>query len=61
MAHVRAVKKAGIGLLFLPAYSLDLNPIEKTWANMKRRLRDTLPSFRSVEAAIYDYFSVPVS
>jgi len=54
-------EKAGIRLLFLPAYSPDLNPIEKTWANMKRRLRDTLPSFHSVSAAVYDYFSVASS
>jgi len=53
--------EAGVRLLFLPAYSPDLNPIEKTWANMKRRLRDTLPSFHSTNAAIYDYFSIPIS
>jgi transposase len=33
--------KAEINLLFLPAYSLDFNPIEKKQANMKRALRDT--------------------
>jgi len=54
-------EKAGIRVLFLPAYSPDLNPIEKSWANMKRRLCDTLPSFPSVSAAVCDYFSVPVS
>ena len=54
-------EKAGLRVLFLPAYSPDLNPIEKTWANMKRGLRDTLPSFHSVSAAIYDYFSIPIS
>jgi transposase len=26
-------------ILFLPPYSPDLNPIEKFWANVKRRLR----------------------
>ena len=32
--------KCGIGVLFLPPYSPDLNPIEKTWANLKRFLRN---------------------
>jgi transposase len=31
-------QRHGIKLLFLPAYSPDFNPIEKTWANMKRGL-----------------------
>jgi hypothetical protein len=28
----------GFGVIFLPPYSPDLNPIEKFWANVKRRL-----------------------
>jgi len=51
-------EKAGVGLIFLPPYSPDLNPIEKSWANMKRWLRNNLSNFHSVEPAIYDYFSV---
>jgi transposase len=31
-------RRHGMGLLFLPAYSPDYNPIEKSWANMKRAL-----------------------
>jgi transposase len=39
----QALEDAGIGLLFLPAYSPDLNPIEPFWATLKswiRRLND---------------------
>jgi len=54
-------EKAGVGLIFLPAYSPDLNPIEKLWANMKRWLRNNLSYFNSLDIAIYQYFSVPAS
>jgi transposase len=62
-ALLKCIKKAGrkIRLLFLPAYSPDLNPIEKSWSNMKRKLRDTLPKHDSVDSAIYDYFRFSVS
>jgi transposase len=30
---------AGIGLVFLPAYSPDLNPIEQFWASLKAKVR----------------------
>ena len=29
----------GVGIIFLPKYSPDLNPIEKYWANIKNWLR----------------------
>jgi transposase len=48
--------KAKVNLLFLPAYSPDLNPIEKSWANMKRDLRDTASMFGLLETAIYNYW-----
>jgi transposase len=48
-------------LLFLPPYSPDYNPIEKSWANMKRFLRDNVQDFQSVGKAIYDYFGVKAS
>jgi transposase len=30
------IRQAGCSILFLPPYSPELNPIEQTWANLKR-------------------------
>jgi hypothetical protein len=49
-------RRHGIKLLFLPAYSPDYNPIEKTWANMKRALVDIIPNCDDVPRAVYQYF-----
>ncbi len=38
------VAAASCELLFLPAYSPDLNPIEHIWASFKTRLRKDLPT-----------------
>ena len=42
------IRRAGAEALFLPAYSPDLNPIEKMWSKLKQLLRSlearTLPS-----------------
>jgi putative transposase len=52
-----ACEKHGVNLLYLPPYSPDYNPIEKTWANMKKELRSTAPLHGLIETAIYAYLS----
>jgi transposase len=58
--RLRKLARGRVRLLFLPPYSPDYNPIEKSWANMKRSLRDNSQYFHSVEDAIYDYFGFSV-
>jgi transposase len=43
-------------VLFLPPYSPDLNPIEKKWAWLKRRLRKILPFSPSFDEALLSCF-----
>jgi len=38
---IRLIEQAGAGVRFLPAYSPDLNPIEKMWSKVKEALRTT--------------------
>jgi putative transposase len=47
-----------IGLLFLPPYSPDFNPIEKTWANLKKYLRHFSHNFASLHEAITVFFEL---
>jgi transposase len=54
-------RRHGMRLLFLPAYSPDYNPIEKSWANMKGALLDIIPTCEDVSAAVYQYFTVNIS
>jgi len=51
-------RRHGVKLLFLPAYSPDFNPIENTWANMKRALPDILSNSGNLQCSIYQYFGV---
>jgi transposase len=46
----------GIKVIFLPPYSPDLNPIEKYWANVKRRLRLHMHKFNSFWDALCHAF-----
>lgn len=41
-----------INIIYLPAYSPDLNPIEKFWANFKRNLRKIVKKYKSFQDAI---------
>ena len=56
--ELRKLARGKVRLLFLPPYSPDYNPIEKTWANMKRFLKNNMNIYQSVDSAIYDYFGV---
>jgi transposase len=56
--ELRKLARGKVWLLFLPPYSPDYNPIEKTWANMKRFLCNNLKNFQSVGSCIYNYFGV---
>jgi transposase len=42
-----AIEAVGAGVIFLPAYSPDLNPIENCWSKIKTLLRSLQP--RSLE------------
>ena len=44
----------GVMFLFLPPYSPEYNPIEKLWANMKRRLKKNMRNYDSFEDAPED-------
>jgi len=54
--RLRKIARGKVRLLFLPPYSPEYNPIENSWANMKRYLRDNMQNYQSVDSAIYDYF-----
>ena len=56
--ELRKLARGKARLLFLPPYSPDYNPIEKSWANMKRFLCNNLKSFHSVDSGIYNYFGI---
>jgi len=53
---VEIIEKAGCEVLFLPPYSPDLNPIEKFWANFKKKVREALSVYASLAEAIDQTF-----
>lgn len=54
-----AIDSVGCRLLYLPAYSPDLNPIEKFWANMKRWIRSNIDLFTNLLEALICFFNAP--
>ena len=48
----KLVEAAGCKILFLPPYSPDLNPIEKYWANMKKKVRKFLKQVQTFNEAL---------
>ena len=54
------IESAGCELLFLPAYSPDLNPIEKFWATMKRWIKNHWKNMHKITEAL-EYFFTAIS
>ena len=54
----KLIESAGCNLVFLPAYSPDLNPIEKFWAWFKAKLKTVINSFNYLQEAIDHVFSL---
>lgn len=48
----------GHTVLPLSPYSPELNPIEKTWSNMKKYLREVLSYFYTFDDALESYFKI---
>jgi transposase len=52
------IEACGAGVLFLPSYSPDLNPIEHGWSKVKTRLRALKPrTLEAVLTALVDAFA----
>jgi transposase len=49
---LKMLEGSGHELIFLPAYSPDLNPIEHFWAWLKRMIRKVLCNFNSLSDAL---------
>ena len=51
------IESAGCGLIFLPPYCPDLNPIEKFSANIKRCIKDQINNFDKLLDALTAFFN----
>ena len=47
----------GFFVIFLPPYSPEFNPIEKSWANLKRWLKDNRLRFPTIDFAVEWFFT----
>lgn len=56
-----AAEKYGVKIIYLPAYSPDLNPIEKFWANLKRNIRKVIKTMQDLHTAISEAFKITLS
>ena len=56
LSLIKESDKKNISLLFLPPYSPDFNPIEKSWGNLKKFLRHFSAHFVSLSLAITHFF-----
>lgn len=55
--RLKKLARGKVRLLFLPPYSPDYNPIEHSWANMKRFLRNYSKNYDSIDSAVLSYFA----
>lgn len=51
----------GVKIIFLPAYSPDLNPIEKFWANLKKNIRKVIKTMKNLQDAITEAFRITLT
>jgi len=52
------IEFVGYHILFLPPYSPDLNPIKKSWANMKRWIKNRISNFWELLNCIDQFFAL---
>ncbi|PPE03323.1 transposase [Holospora curviuscula] len=52
----KLIESAGCGLVFLPLYLPNLNPIETFWATMKRWINRTISQCTELSKALLQFF-----
>lgn len=53
------IESVGCKVIYLPAYSPDLNPIEKFWANMKKWVKRQIRLHSNLYLTLCAFFTVP--